>query len=374
MIYFDNSATTQTDKDVAQLAYETMVTNFGNPSSLHFLGAESYKQLGIARNQIAKMLGAHTEKIYFTSGATESNNIAIHGGAIACKWGGKHIVTTSIEHDSVLKTVSFLEDSGWDVTKINPDNFSHHIQAKDIIDAVRPDTAIVSVMYVNNETGEILPLKEIIKGVREKNPHTLIHCDCVQGFGKIPFKLHDFDVDMLSASGHKLHAPKGIGMLYLKNKDTVCPLEYGGSQEAKINPGTESVPLACAFGLATDKALYGIHDNYNYVSGLREYLLQQLQKLVPDIIINSPKNCSPYIVNFSIPWIASSKLISFMSLHDVFLSSSSACTKNTPSHVLQAMQCNCEIVNGALRIGLCKYNTIQEIDKFICLLKEFLSL
>ncbi len=246
MIYFDNSATTCVDAEVADRAVEIMCRQFGNPSSLHGVGSSAYTELGIARNQIAKMIAARTGDIYFTSGGTESNNIAVQGAARACRWG-KHIVTTAIEHASILKACAYLESGGWQVTYVAPNPDTHHIAAQDIIDAVRDDTVLVSVMFVNNETGEILPIKEIVNGVRKRNPKTLIHCDCVQGFGKLPFKLHVYDVDMISASAHKIHGPKGIGALYLRRPDLVFPLEFGGSQEGKVNPGTESVPPCMCF-------------------------------------------------------------------------------------------------------------------------------
>lgn len=227
MIYFDNSATTCVDAEVADRAVEIMCRQFGNPSSLHGVGSSAYMELGIARNQIAKMIAARTGDIYFTSGGTESNNIAVQGAARACRWG-KHIVTTAIEHDSILKACAYLESGGWQVTYVAPNPDTHHIAAQDIIDAVRDDTVLVSVMFVNNETGEILPIKEIVNGVRKRNPKTLIHCDCVQGFGKLPFKLHVYDVDMISASAHKIHGPKGIGALYLRRPDLVFPLEFSG--------------------------------------------------------------------------------------------------------------------------------------------------
>ena len=370
MIYFDNSATTCVDAEVADRAVEIMCHQFGNPSSLHGVGSSAYAELGIARNQIAKMIAARTSDIYFTSGGTESNNIAVQGAARACRWG-KHIVTTAIEHDSILKACAYLESGGWQVTYVAPNPDTHHIAAQDIIDAVRDDTVLVSVMFVNNETGEILPIKEIVNGVRKRNPKTLIHCDCVQGFGKLPFKLHVYDVDMISASAHKIHGPKGIGALYLRRPDLVFPLEFGGSQEGKVNPGTESVPLACAFGLASDRALYSMTSNAEKVSDIRKYLLQLLLTEFPAVHINSPKDGSPFILNVSFPGIVSHELVSFLSLHQIYLSTGSACTKGAPSHVLNAMNYSPSVIRGALRISFNKHNTKEEVDMFIQTLKQF---
>lgn len=371
MVYFDNSATTCVDTEVADRAVEIMRNQFGNPSSLHGVGAAAYAELGIARNQIAKMLAAKTSDIYFTSGGTESNNIAIQGAALSCGWGGKHIVTTSIEHDSILKACAHMEKNGWEVTYVAPNPDLHRILAEDVIKSVRDDTVLVSTMFVNNETGEILPVQKIIEGVKRRNPRTLIHCDCVQGFGKIPFKLHIYNVDMVSASAHKIHGPKGIGMLYLRRPELVCPLEFGGSQEGGINPGTENVPFACAFGLAADRALYSMEANMAKALNVKEYLLDRLQAAFPEVHINSPANGSPFILNISFPDISSHELVSFLSLHGIYLSAGSACTKGAPSHVLKAMNYDQSIISGALRISLSKYNTREDADKLITTLRSF---
>ena len=245
MIYFDNSATTRVDSDIALVAAEAMTKNFGNPSSLHYVGVQAYQALNVARNQIAKMWGAKTNCIVFTSGGTESNNLAIQGGAAANLSTGKHVVTTAIEHSSVLGACGVLEKQGYQVTYVRPDPVTGCIRAEDFVNAVNQETALVSCMEVNSETGELLPIKEIIQGVRRKNPNTRIHVDCVQGFGKIPFKVYEYDADFLSASSHKIHGPKGIGALYIKDGVMVRPFLYGGKQERGIKPGTENVPLAC---------------------------------------------------------------------------------------------------------------------------------
>ena len=372
MVYLDNGATTRTDLEVAQCAMEMMTDCFGNPSSLHYLGAQAFMKLGTARNQLAKVIGAHTSRIWFTSGGTESNNLAIQGAASACRWKGRHLVTTAIEHDSVLKACGRLQEDGWEVTYVQPDLVSHRITAKAVIDAVREDTVLVSVMYVNNETGDIQPLKEIVAGVRRKNPKTLIHCDCVQGYGKLPFKLHEINVDMVSASAHKIHGPKGVGMLYLRDPSLIKPLEYGGKQEGGVNPGTESVPLACAFGLAADRALYRMRDTIEGVTDVRNYLKEHMQETFPHMRVNSPENdCSPYILNVAFPGTEAHKLVSFLSYHDIFVSAGSACTKGAPSHVLQAMHYDEDIVRSSIRISLCRYNTKEDADQLLRVLKSF---
>ena len=373
MIYFDNSATTRVDPDVARCAAEVMTENFGNPSSLHYVGVQAYQALNVARNQIAKMLGAKTSCIVFTSGGTESNNLAIQGGAAANLSSGRHIVTTAIEHSSVLGACKALEAQGFRVTYVRPDPASGRIRAEDIIHAVDQETALVSCMAVNSETGELLPVREMIQGVRRKNPDTRIHVDCVQGFGKIPFKVHEYDVDFLSASSHKIHGPKGIGALYIKEGVPLQPFFYGGKQEAGIKPGTENVPLACAFGLAADKLLPRIQENFRYVQDLQADLIRQLRE-IPRVRLTMTENISPFILNFSIPGIPSHETVSHFSMENIYIAAGSACSKGEPSHVITAMGLPQEVIDSVLRISFCKYNTKDEIDIFVRKLKEWIAL
>lgn len=372
MVYLDNSATTRVDPQVAQRAVEVMCKTFGNPSSLHGVGSAAYTELGVARNQIAKMLAAKTSCIYFTSGGTASNNIAIQGGALANVAVGKHLVTTMIEHDSILHSCRHMEELGWEVSYVRPDPKMHLLRAEDVIQAVRPDTALVSVMFVNNETGEILPIKEIVEGVRKKNPQTRIHCDCVQGFGKLPFKLHEYDVDMASMSGHKIHAPKGIGALYLRDPSLVKPLKFGGSQEGKINPGTESFPLACAFGLASDLALYRIKEQAEETAKLRQHFIERLQSAFPDMLINSPEKSSPYVLSVSLPGASSHDLVSKLSGQGVYVSAGSACSKGSRSHVLEAMGLEPERIDSVLRISFGTENRKEDADVLVEAIKASL--
>jgi len=355
---------------VIERVTQMMGDGFGNPSSLHGKGSQAYRELGVARNQVAKMLGAHTSRIYFTSGATESNNLAIQGGGRANVKVGKHIVTTAIEHDSVLAACGYMELQGWRVTYVKPNPIDHCIHAEDVIKAVKPDTALLSVMYVNNETGEILPIQEIVRGVRQKNPRTRIHCDCVQGFGKLPFKLHEYDVDMVSVSGHKIHGPQGVGALYLRDEDMAVPLVYGGSQENGISPGTENIPGICGFGLASDMALYQMRKNYTHAEAMREYCTALLREYVPEAVINSPLHSSPYILNFSLPGRTSERLVRELSIRGIYVSAGSACSKGKPSHVLRAMGFPEERLYSALRLGFCKYTTRDELKALVAYLKE----
>lgn len=362
MIYLDNSATTQTDREVAHLAVELMTEKFGNPSSLHHLGMEAYQSVMNARYQLARMLSCPTSCVCFTSGGTESNNLAVYGAAMANRHRGNHIITTSIEHSSVLGSCRALEEEGFSVTYIKPDPVTHRIGAEDIINAVRGDTVLISMMHVNNETGEILPVAETAKAVKKRNPHILIHTDAVQSFGKIPVKVYELKADLISASGHKLHAPKGVGMLYIREGCPVKPFVHGGSQERRIHPGTESVPLSCGFGLAAEKMLFSMQQNLEQVTKLRDHLKDRLMQTFHRISINSPEDGLPYILNFSLPGHLSGDIVDALSMKDIYISAGSACSKGARSHVLESAGYSPEIVESALRVSFSSRNTLKEID------------
>ncbi len=350
-----------------------MTELFGNPSSLHSLGDEAISKLKTARVRIAQMLACKTEKIIFTSGGTESNNLAILGGTAANRTTGSCIVTTSIEHSSVLSAFRHLEKEGFSAAYISPNRRSFRMNADDIIKSIDENTSLVSFMLVNNETGEILPAREIIQGIRKKNPGTLIHMDCVQAFGKIPVKIHEYDADFISASSHKIHGPKGAGVLYVKNRNTLHPRIYGGAQESGIRPGTENVPAICAFGKAANLALYEMKKNYDHVTGLRLHLLERLKE-IRGIHINSPENrVLPHIVNFSVQGKMSDDLVGFMSLNSVYISAGSACSRGAESHVISALWDDDRIVKSAVRVSFCKDNSLKEIDIFMDLLKQYIA-
>ena len=362
MIYLDNSATTQVDGEVAKLALEMMTEHFGNPSSLHDFGMDAYQSVMNARYQLARMLGCPTDRVHFTSGGTESNNLAIRGSVMAGEHRRKHIVTTSIEHSSVLECCRALEREGFSVTYVMPDPVTHRILAEHILDAVREDTALISVMHVNNETGEILPVGEIAAEAKKKNPNVLIHTDAVQSFGKIPVKVHELKADLISASGHKLHAPKGIGMLYIREGCRIVPLVYGGAQEKRIHPGTESVPLSCAFGLASEKMLLSMRKNLEQAAMLRDYLKENLVRMFDSVSINSPADGLPYILNFSLPGHLSGDVVDALNRKDIFISAGSACSKGARSHVLESAGYAPEIVDSALRVSFSEQSVREEVD------------
>ncbi len=373
MIYLDNSATTSTDPDIAAIALDFMVNRYGNPSSLHHFGMDAYQAVMNARYQAARLIGAPTESVYFTSGGTESNNIAIRGTALANQAFGRHIITTTIEHSSVLSCCRKLEKEGFSVTYVAPSPVTHRIEAQDILNAVRKDTILISMMHVNNETGEILPVRAVAEAAHRDHPHLRVHCDTVQSFGKLPVKLHELKVDMLSASGHKIHAPKGVGMLYIRNQLPVTPLEYGGAQEGHVNPGTESVPLICAFGAAAEKRLLNLKQNLTKVTELNQYCRKTAAAAFPGMRILSPDDACPYVLNLSFPGSQSSDLVDALSMRDIYVSAGSACSRGTLSHVLQSAGYEAPLVEGALRISFGEQNTTKEIDTLIQTLKELVT-
>ncbi|MEF9945544.1 MAG: cysteine desulfurase family protein [Lachnospiraceae bacterium] len=370
MIYLDNSATTKVDQDVAEIAVRMMTREFANPSSPYLLGRDALQFITQARYHIAKVISAPTRRIFFTSGGTESNNLAIQGSVKNQKKFGNKIITTAIEHSSVRETCEHLAKEGYEVSFVKPRN--GRIQAEDVIHQVDANTILVSVMAVNNETGEILPVKEIVKGVREKNPNTIIHCDCVQGFCKIPFKITEIDVDLLSMSAHKIHAPKGCGALYIKEGLEICPLQYGGAQESKIRPGTENTSSIAAFGFAADKALKSLQENGEKVTTLRDHLLCRLKE-TEGIEINSPVGGSPYLLNISTLPVQTDTMIHELRMREIYVSGSAACTKGAKSRVIEAMGLGDKRRDTTLRISFSKENNVEEIDCLADAINEIIT-
>ena len=372
MIYLDNCATAKVHPQVAEKVMECMLQNFGNPSSLHHFGMDAYQLVGNARAQIANMIGAKTSSIVFTSSGTESNNLAILGSMYGLKKKKGSIVTTAIEHSSVLSPLKHLEEMGFKVIYIKPNPISGRIETGDITDAVNEDTILLSVMHANNETGEILPIAEIVKECKTKNPDILVHCDCVQSYGKIPVELYKMKVDLLSASGHKIGGPKGCGMLYIREGVPMEKFFFGGSQEKGIKPGTENVPGIAGFGLASELAMNNMRNNLETVKNLNRYLREKLSQM-PDVIINSSKDCIPYVLNVSLPGHDSNDVITYLGMRDIYVSAGAACSSATRSHVLKAYGYNDEIVNGALRISFSTDNTTEELNVFCDAIREYIG-
>ena len=356
--YLDNSATTAVSPSAAEKAFKVMTEIYGNPSSLHTKGIEAEKELEQARKALAERLGAQHEEIFFTSGGTEANNLAVFGAAEAKKRSGKRIVVSSAEHSSVLEAAKHLEQNGWDVVYITP-CADGTISPGDVAEQVDKNTTLVSVMYVNNETGAINPVDEIFELARLKNPDIICHTDAVQAFGKLEIKAKKLGADLISVSGHKVFAPKGVGAIYIKRGVRLVSRQFGGEQEKKVRPGTEPLPLIAAFGEAC--AEFDIKENYRLVSELKNYAVQRLSE-IDGVLFNSPENALPYVLNITAGRVRSETMLHFLEEREVYVSSGSACAKGKPSHVLSAMGIDKKRADSALRISFSKHNTKEDID------------
>ena len=319
---------------------------------------------------MASQLGAKPEEIFFTSGGTESNNIALFGAAHARKKRGNRIVTTQIEHPSVLNTVKKLEQEGFEVVRLKPDKWGK-IAPEQVCEAVTPETILVSMMAVNNEVGSILPVEAAADAIEEKKAPALLHIDAVQAFGKLPLRVRELRADLMSVSAHKIHGPKGIGALFVRKGVHIEPLTYGGGQEKDMRPGTESMPLIAAFGAAV-KALPNTETELAAMQELNAFLRSELAKL-DGVTINSPDDALPYILNFSAGGVRAETMLHFLSERGIYVSSGSACSKGRASHVLTAMGLPRERIASSLRLSFCRFNTKTEAQAFAGALADGLA-
>lgn len=357
MVYLDNAATTKPSEKAAEAMLQA-VTEYANPSSLHGAGLRAEKLISASRDNIARILGVNGNDIYFTSGGTEANNLAIFGTADALKKRGRRIITSKIEHPSVLEAFKKLEKDGFDVVYIDvlPDGT---IDLDAFSQAVSEDTILVSVMHVNNETGVIQPIEKISKIVRETAKNCIIHCDCVQSFGKIPVKPEQMGVDMISISAHKIHGFKGCGALYTKNR-RINPVFYGGEQQNELRPGTENTGGILAFSAAASECVIDIKE----MQRKRQLMADMLTDKIEDILINgSSEHNSGSVLNVSFLGLKAEILLHSLERHEIYVSTGSACSshKPQPSHVLMAMGLSQQAVNGAIRISFSQYTTDDEI-------------
>lgn len=358
MIYFDNSATTPPAPEVIDSVTEYMKTSFGNPSSRHTLGLQAEKIVTEARKKVAAALFCSPDEVYFTSGGTESDNIAILGAANIKK--GKRIITTSVEHPAVLRTMDHLSSLGFDVVKIPPQP-DGTVKFTDIADSITPDTVLVSIMHVNNETGAVMPVEKIGSILKKLAPRALFHVDAVQSFGHIPVKAAAWGIDLLSVSSHKIHGPKGIGALYIRKGVTLKPSVFGGGQEKNIRSGTENVGAICGFGEAC--SLINFDDNKR-VSEIKEYLKENLLKIDGAVYNGGGTGESPYVLNISFGRIRSEIMLNALSAEEIYVSSGSACASGAHgSHVLSEM--NVPLPDSAIRFSLSRYNTLSEAETVV---------
>ena len=356
--YLDNSATTAVCPQAADAAVRMITVCYGNPSSLHTMGIEAEKALLAARASVARLLGVPAETLLFTSGGTESNNLAILGGAAARIRQGRHAVTTAVEHPSVSAAFDQLEREGWTVTRVRPDP-DGTLPAERIVSACRDDTVLVSVMMVNNETGARHPLERMIPAVRRTAPHALIHTDAVQAAGRLALSAERLGVDLMTVSGHKIHAPKGVGALYIRKGVRLQPRQIGGGQERGLRSGTEAAPAIAAFGAAAD-AVPPFREQEALYRTLRDRLRSGLSS---SAVCHLPPEGVPYIVSLSLPGFRSETLLHFLAEREIYVSSGSACSKGKKSPVLTAMGLSADQIDSALRISFSWDNTIDDVDR-----------
>lgn len=366
-IYFDNSSTTKVCQEAADKVMEMMTVNYGNPSSLHTMGYRAERELTAARNLIAAQIGARSEEIYFTSGGTESNNIALFGAAYARRKRGNRIVSTMIEHHSVLNSLKELENEGFEVVYLKPDEWGN-IQPEQIREAVTPDTILVSMMCVNNEVGSILPIEAVPAAIEAAKAPALFHVDAVQAFGKLPLRPEKLKIDLMSMSAHKIHGPKGAGALYVKKGVHITPRSFGGGQESNIRPGTEALPMIVGFGEAV-RQLPDTQKELKQMKELNGYCRERLGE-VEGVQIHSPDDGLPFILSFSAGKVRSETMLHYLAERGIYVSSGSACSKGKPSHVLAAMELPRYVIDSTLRLSFSRFNTKEEVDTFIDALKD----
>lgn len=361
-VYLDNSATTQVCRPAADKVMELMVEKYGNPSSLHTMGYEAEREVAAAREAVANILGAKPREITFTSGGTEANNLALLGAAHARRRMGSRIVTTSIEHPSVLAAVQQLEKQGFEAVYIHP-GADGTVDPEHLDRAVNTDTILVSMMWVNNEVGSIQPVDQVKRIIKRKKAPALFHVDAVQAFGKLPVKPAKLGIDLMTVSGHKIHAPKGTGALYVGEGARILPHTFGGGQESGLRPGTEAAPLIAGLGAAV-KALPDTMEQLQQMKELRDYTRERLLGL-PGVEINSPEGGLPYLLNFSATGIRSETMLHHLASKGIFVSSGSACAKGKLSHVLESMGLSHDRIISAIRVSFSRMNTREDADALV---------
>lgn len=370
MIYLDNAATTKTAPEVVEAMLPYFTENYGNPSSIYSLGSVGKKAINQARRTIAAGIGAKMEEIYFTAGGSEADNWALKATAEAYEAKGKHIITTKIEHHAILHTCKYLEKRGFEVTYLNVDEFGI-VNLEDVKAAIRPDTILITIMFANNEIGTIQPIREIGSIAREKG--ILFHTDAVQAYGHLPIHVDEMHIDMMSASGHKINGPKGIGFLYIRTGIKIRSFVHGGTQERSRRAGTENVPAIAGLGAAAELAAGNMEERTAKEIQLRDYLIQRIEKEIPYCRLNGHREKRlPNNVNYSFLFIEGESLLILLDRKGICASSGSACTSGSlePSHVLLALGLKHEEAHGSLRITLSEDNTMEEMDYVVESIKE----
>ena len=360
-IYLDNGATTRVCPEAAEAALKVMLEDYGNPSSTHRKGREAKAVLERARAQIMAALGARDGELAFTSGGSESDNWAILEGAEARRRVGRHILSSAVEHDAVKKTLEAARQRGWEVTLLPP-GADGAVSPEAVREALRPDTALVSLMLVNNETGAITDIPGVRRVMKEAGSRALLHTDAVQGFLKVPFTAPSLGADLISLSGHKIHAPKGVGALYLAKGVRLSPLLFGGGQENGLRSGTEALPQIAAFGAAAEVGRREATAAQQRMAALRQRCIDRVLSEAEDAVVIG--GGAPHVLCLSLPGYRSEVLMNYLEAREIYVSKGSACKRGRRSHVLEAMGLPAGVIDGAIRVSLSRFTTEQEIDAF----------
>lgn len=383
-IYLDNSATTRVYPEVAELVNKIMLEDYGNPSSMHLKGVESEKYVTEATSQIAKALKVQDKEILFTSGGTESDNLALIGAAMANKRAGMHIITTKIEHPAILNTVAYLKENGFEIDYLSVNEYGV-VSLDELKEKLRQDTIIVSVMCVNNEVGSVQPIAEIGAYIKSANPKTLFHVDAVQGFGKEQILPKKMNIDMLSVSGHKIHGPKGVGILYINEKVKIKPISYGGGQQRGLRSGTLNVPGIAGIGLAARMITSNLNEERKRLFELKSFFLNEASKIDKVIINGCPvgengeflvEKTAPHIMNISVNGLRSEVMLHALEERGVYVSAGSACASHSKkeSSTLKSMGADAARMDGALRFSMSSFTTREELEEALKALKEVIEI
>ena len=370
--YLDNSATTRCSKAAADKMVLLLTEDFGNPSSLHMKGVIAEKYINEAKKKIARTLKCQEKEIVFTSGGTESNNLAIIGSAMANQRAGKHIITTQVEHASVANTMKFLEDNGFEITYLGVDH-DGRISLEELKAAMRPDTILVSIMQVNNEIGAVMPVEEAGRLIKEINPSTLFHVDAIQSYGKLHISPKNMNCDLLSVSGHKIHGPKGSGFLYIKDKTKIKPIIYGGGQQKGMRSGTENVPAIAGLGVAAEEIYTDLDTKIEAMYALKSHFINEVTRIA-GVTVNglTDKTSAPHIVSVSVQGVRAEVILHTLEDKNIYVSAGSACSSNKPavSATLKAIGLPKELLDSTVRFSFCVDTTIEEIDYAVKVMQD----
>ena len=370
--YLDNSATTSCSKAATEKMVELLTLDYGNPSSMHMKGVVAENIINEAKKKIAKTLKIEEKELIFTSGGTESNNMAIIGSAIANKRAGKHVITTTIEHPSVSAPFAWLEQEGFEVTYLNVDKYGV-ISLDELKNAIRPDTILVSIMQVNNEIGALQPIEQAGKMIKEVNPKTLFHVDAIQSYGKMLIYPKKSKIDMLSVSGHKIHGPKGSGFLFVKDKTKIKPLVLGGGQQKGMRSGTENVPAIAGLAVAAEEMYSALEQNRVHLYELRDYFIEEVEK-INGVTVNGRKDheSAPHIVSVSVEGVRAEVILHTLEDKNIYVSAGSACSSNKPavSSTLKSIGLKKELLDSTVRFSFSVHTKKEALDYALSVMRE----